>query len=684
VGKTRLALEVAAGELGRHPDGVWLVELAHVRNPDDVGLATCGPLGLAPGAGDGPDDIIALVAHYLAERRALLVVDNAEHVVEAVAHLVRAVLARCPAVRVLVTSRELLHVPGEAVFDVPPLTVPSDATTLFVERARAASLSFTTSPATVGFITQVCQQLEGIPLAIELAAARVRVMSVEQIAGRLGDRFRLLVDGTRAIVPERHRTLRAALDWSHDLLTTDEQAALRRLAVFPGRFDLDAAVAVIERTNPLPNGATADGLALVSRLVDKSLLVVEAGDDIRFRLLDSIRHYGAEKLAAAGEEAAARDCHRDVFLERCGPMWPLTTAQERHRGLADQDNLRAALEWAWRRRDAPAALRLAAYMAISWLLVGAQGVATMERVLAATPDRTDAARARLLTGLAIALEDTTEQDPARLQALLAEATDVASRADDPADAAAIELETAETYLAWGWVTEAKALAAGALATYERLGATLGIGWCHHSLGWIALADSDVTTARAEFEQALEGARSPGGEWALPHVLAALGPLLALDGDHRRGVERAREAVTAARAFGSPPLLAVTLARAAETAIIVDEPATPALVELLQLLLDLGTRRWAADALEMSAIVLARRRQVDDAATAMASATLLRQAANERAGGIRAIAADVRRAAEELGRALSPQACAEAAARAHRLSAEQAMAAAVEALAERSP
>ena len=255
--------------------------------------------------------------------------------------------------RVVVTSTELLHVAGEAVFDLPPLPLPeaerpsatSDATALFVDRARAASLSFTMSVATAGAVAQICRRLDGIPLAIELAAARVRVLSAEQIADRLDDRFGLLVDGPGSSC--RSAIARsAAIDWSHGLLTVAERAALRRLAIFPGRFDLEAGVAVIEGTRPLPGGA-GDGLALVSRLVDKSLLVVEAGDDIRFRLLDSIRQYAGEKLAAAGEEEAAHHCHRDVFVERSGPLWPLMTAHERHRGLADEGNLRAALEWAW-------------------------------------------------------------------------------------------------------------------------------------------------------------------------------------------------------------------------------------------------------------------------------------------------------------------------------------------------
>jgi predicted ATPase/DNA-binding SARP family transcriptional activator len=685
VGKTRLALEVAAVELDRRRDGVWLVELAPVRNPDDVPLTACRALGLVPRAGDDPDDTVALLANYLAERQALLVIDNAEHLVDAVANLVHEVLARCPTVRVVVTSTELLHVAGEAVFDLPPLPLPeaerpsatSDATALFVERARAASLSFTMSVATAGAVAQICRRLDGIPLAIELAAARVRVLSAEQIADRLDDRFGLLVDGARVIVPERHRTLRAAIDWSHGLLTVAERAALRRLAIFPGRFDLEAGVAVIEGTRPLPGGA-GDGLALVSRLVDKSLLVVEAGDDIRFRLLDSIRQYAGEKLAAAGEEEAAHHCHRDVFVERSGPLWPLMTAHERHRGLADEGNLRAALEWAWHERDIVAALHLTTHMTNTWLLVGAQGVAWMERVLDASRAIGDPARARLMCDLVLHLEDTTGHI-ARRQALLDDAAELAAHIDDPAESAALELSRAETLVTWGRLDEARSLAASALRTYDRLGLTLGICWCHHSLGWIAVAAGDVATARSEFELALECARTVGREWVLPHVLAALAPLMALAGDCSGGVATAAEAVDAARAFRSPPTLAMALTRAAETAIIADQPAAPLLVELLRLLLEVGMRRWAADALEMSAVVFVRCRAMQEAAEALAAATRLRLAANEPPGGVRTLAAEVCRTNDDLVAELAQDDLAAVAARAQSISAERAMTAAANAL-----
>ena len=417
---------------------------------------------------------------------------------------------------------------------------------------------------------------------------------------------------------------------------------------------------------------------MISRLVDKSLLVVDAGDDIRFRLLDSIRQYAGEKLVSAGEEEAAHHCHHDVFVERSRPLWPLMTAQERRRGLADEDNLRAALEWAWHERNILAALHLTTHMTNTWLLVGAQGVASMERALDASRAIVDPARARLMCDLVLHLEDTTGHI-ARRQALLDEAAELAALIDDPAESAALELARAETWVTWGRVDEARSLAASALRTYERLGLTLGICWCHHSLGWIAVAAADVATARSEFELALECARTVGRDWVLPHVLAALAPLMALAGDRRDGVATAAEAVDAARRFRSPPTVAMALVRAAETTIIADQPAAPLLVELLRLLLELGMRRWAADALEMSAVVFVRRRAMQEAAAALAAATLLRRAADEPPGGVRMLAAEVRRTNDDLVAELGQEDLAAVAARARAISAERAMAAAADAL-----
>jgi tetratricopeptide (TPR) repeat protein len=485
------------------------------------------------------------------------------------------------------------------------------------------------------------------------------MLSVDQIAERLDDCFHLLAGEASTGVPERHRTLRATLEWSYQLLAPAEQAALRRLAVFQGDFDLDAAVAVTEGRDGAPvEGGGPDGFTLIARLVDKSLVeVVRASDDVRYRLLEPIRQYAAGKLSDAGETALARSRHRDAFLARPKSLWPLMTSQERRRAYSDRENLRAALEWSWREGDVSAALRLTAIEAVSWMCPGdAQSREWLERVLAEPDPAVDPSRVRALTSLALSLHDSGQQEE-RVEQLLRQATALAERLGEAEEIAACSLTSVEIVLPCGRTEEARSLACAALALYERLGALAGVGWCHHSLGWIAAAEDDYVTARTQFERALDVARSDaGGEWLLPHALAALAPLVALLGEPRRAMCLAEEAVAFARPFVGRAVLAMALARAAEAAILADEHrrAEEMLDELLTLLLDLGTRRWAADALEMVGVVLERRGDHAVAASALGASEGLRAASGERRGGIRALAREIQRTTSRLRRTLGPQ------------------------------
>ncbi|WP_024935948.1 BTAD domain-containing putative transcriptional regulator [Actinomadura welshii] len=358
-GKTRLATQVAADLAGRYPGGVWLVELAVIDEPDEVVHAVAGVLGLRDGAGR--------LVEALSTDETLIVLDNCEHVVEAAARLVDGLLAACPGLRVLATSRERLGVDGEALCPVPPLDVPgpgedglaSASVELFAERAAAVRPGFTVRGDVVG---EICRRLDGLPLAIELAAARLRSMSPERLAARLDDRFRVLTGGPRTALP-RHRTLRAVVAWSWDLLPAGERRFAERLSVFPGTITPESAARV--------TGA-GRSLELLESLVDRSLLQVVDDSEPRFRMLETIREYGRERLA--DETGRVRAEHVRCFLElaeRAEPHLRGSGQLEWVRLLtAERDNLHTALQHAVDAGDAEPAVRLGAALATFWMIQG--------------------------------------------------------------------------------------------------------------------------------------------------------------------------------------------------------------------------------------------------------------------------------------------------------------------------
>jgi len=377
VGKTRLALQVAAEVAGRFPDGAWLVELAAVADPDAVVDAVAASLRVQPFPGRTLEDS---VLEYLATKRLLLVLDNCEHLLDAVAALVDAISRQCPQVTVLATSREGLALAGERIVAVPTLGLPTaggggdvwhaDAVQLFADRAAAAQRDFVLTDANAETVAVLCRRLDGIPLAIELAAARVRSMAPEDLVARLDQRFKLLTRGSRAAL-ERHQTLRSTIDWSYDLLDPTERSALQRLSVFAGGCDLDAAEAVLA-DDDLDAYDVDDVLA---QLVDKSLVVVDRDDaGVRYRLLETIRQYAAERLQADGDPGAVRRRHAEHFIavaDAAGPhlrSWDLKVWGDR---LApDTDNLRAVLDWSIETGSADHALRLVAPLCVRGAAIG--------------------------------------------------------------------------------------------------------------------------------------------------------------------------------------------------------------------------------------------------------------------------------------------------------------------------
>ncbi|MER7730932.1 BTAD domain-containing putative transcriptional regulator [Streptomyces erythrochromogenes] len=394
-GKTRLAVQSARPLLDRFPDGVWLVELAPLDAEADVAPAVLNALALREHGAAAGDPLDRLAA-ALRTRTALIVLDNCEHLVEAAAALADRLLGECPGLRILATSREPLGLTGEALWPVRPLALPPAdadaaqalsyaAVRLLNDRAAAARSGFAVTEETAAAVTRICRALDGMPLAIELAAARLRTMSAEQLAARLDDRFRVLTSGARS-APRQHRTLRAVVDWSWELLTEPERALLRRLAAFPGGATAEAAEEVCTG-GPVE---AYDVLDLVTSLADKSLLVTDG--DGRYRMLETIRAYGLERLAEAGEEEAVRRAHAAYFTGLARAADPYLRRSEQLQWLArltaEHDNLSAAVRGAIAAGDARAAVRLVAAAGWYWWLGGhkADGAQLAARALA-LPDR---------------------------------------------------------------------------------------------------------------------------------------------------------------------------------------------------------------------------------------------------------------------------------------------------------
>lgn len=407
-GKTRLACEVAVDVRASVPGGAWLVDLSAAVDGSAVALAVAGVLGV----GDDPfRPLLDRLADSLQSQELLVVLDNCEHLVSACAEVVGPLLSRCPGVRILATSREPLGIPGEVHVSVGPLTLPdegapvdaaarAEAVQLFIDRASLVRRDFALTAANAPAVGSVCRRLDGIPLAIELAAARLAVLSPQQIDQRLGDHFRVLADETSGR-PARHRTLEATIAWSEALLDAAERVLLRRLSVFSGGFSLDAAEAVCPG-GLLERPALLDHLA---RLVAKSLVVADtSGEEARYRILATIRQHAAERLDAAGEAPGVKASHARWFLDLAeraerdlgGPL------QETWLGrlAVEHDNLRAALAWAVDAGDGDVAQRLAGALVLFWRVRGhvREGREWLEAALAVPGDAATSVRAKALWG----------------------------------------------------------------------------------------------------------------------------------------------------------------------------------------------------------------------------------------------------------------------------------------------
>jgi predicted ATPase/DNA-binding SARP family transcriptional activator len=644
VGKTRLALEAARRATDHFRDGVWLVDLVPVRDPTLVADAVNGTLGLL--AGDRP--AIDVLCGHLADRSVLLVLDNCEHVVSGVRGVVGAVLARCPDVVVLATSREVLSVPGEALWSTPGLSMPqldpsgadellsSDAVGLFVERASTSQPGFALSDANAAAISRICHRLDGLPLALELAAARLRVLGARQLADRLDDRFKTLGSAAAGADPRR-RTLRAAMEWSWVLLSPPERAALARLSVFPAGFDLDAAEAVVS-----PDGG--DVLDLIARLVDTSLVIVEpgerAGTNVRYRLLETVRQFAAEQLGAEGSTDETERRHLDYFLSRC-EAW---RRQRRYwdedewvlSAYRDREDYAVALERALATGDRSSAAAIVGAQWPPWIFMGRMASLheRVERTMSPAPAVAVDVAVDSTLGLVCARWESGRRglqgDAVSLHEVFTEAEATLKRALRTAEVDGEPWVVARACMFLGQVIHWSGRAAEGVAWLRRArqlfaegghrGAIRAAGLCDYELGWAALTMGDVAEADALFASALANEERCGSETVLrAHALAGGAVAAAAVGDARRATRLAAEAVMIAGTLPSPGIEAMALCRAAEAAVLSGDVTGIAAAELLRAIRELGGVRWVARGLAVAALAAEARGYPEEAAAALASA-----------------------------------------------------------------
>ena len=641
-GKTRLALEVGSGLLEQFPKGVWLVELAPLSDPDLIiqTVATVFNVREAPGR-----PLLDSLIDYLKPRELLLVLDNCEHLIEASARLAGALLRGCPQLRILATSREPLGVAGEATYRVPPLSRPDpakriaadqlgefEAARLFVERAILGNPKFGVTDANAPAVAHVVSQLDGIPLAIELAAARIKVLSVEQIAARLDDRFRLLTGGARTGLPH-HQTLRATIDWSHDLLSEPERVLFRRFSVFAGGFSLEAAEAV---------GAGGeidemDVLDLVARLVDRSLLITEeVTGDVRYRMLETIRAYSREKLSAAGEEAAVRERHLRWYVDLVEEAEPALQGPEQVTWLdrleLEHDNLRAALEWC---RDAggdkEAGVRLAGALHRFWARRGylSEGREWLETAITRCPDVSPPARAQALYGAALLAFD--QGDYARAQARAEESLSLHRALGDDLGAAlslnvlgSVARNRGEYGLALKLLEEGEAVS-------RQGGHTWALAEALNSIGLTARRQRDHERARRLFEEGLALWRQLGDKWGLAGVLGHIGVVARFTGDYERARALHEESLALRRELGDRRNIAAALSSLGTVALLQGDygQARSLFEESLVLCRELGDKLNVAAALGNLGVVATHQGEYDRAAELYEESLVLYQELGDR-------------------------------------------------------
>jgi predicted ATPase/predicted negative regulator of RcsB-dependent stress response len=586
IGKTRLSLETAHPLLNPFPDGVWFVELAPVSDPALVPQIVVNTLGLLDQANRTPHNILT---DFLQSKHALLILDNCEHLIQACAQLADVLLRSCPDLHVLATSREALNVAGEALYLVPTLTIPdsvhatldtlskSEAAQLFLARAQSAWTGFALTQENAPAIAQICRHLDGIPLALELAAARVKLLTVEEIAVRLNDSFRLLTNGARTALP-RHQTLQAMIDWSHDLLSGPERVLLRRVSVFTGGWTLDAAEGVAgdkwDETignAPAVHGPQAmDFLDLLASLVNKSLITAETrpGQETRYAMLETIRQYASEKLLQAGEGELLRKRHVAYYVDLAERAEPNLRARDMVLWLdrleMEHENIRSALEWALE-GDIEAELRLANALLWFWHIRGHknEGVEWLERALSIeamdqdgqprTPRRAGIrGKALNASGSLMVMNQEIARAAVRLEESLALFKELG-----PSGKQGMAYALLRSALLPSARDQTKEMLLQSLAWFREIGDTFGVAETLLQLSG-AVQNEDHEQAVLFAEEKLALSRETGDQDGIASALSSLADLALARDDYQKAIPLYEESLAAFRTVKNLAALSMTL------------------------------------------------------------------------------------------------------------------------------
>ncbi len=587
VGKTRLALRIAGMHQRAFPDGVWLVELDKLHDPALIAQTVARTLGIVGKSGTGP---IETLIEYVAGRRLLLILDNCEHLVDAVAKLTNSLLRASPYLYVLATSREALGIDGEFAIAVPPLSAPDPAQTielplpdtceavaLFVARAAMVVPGFTISPENRVAIAEICHRLDGLPLAIELAVSWLRTLSPQQLRDRLKDRLNLLRRGPRA-GPVRHQTLWNSIGWSYDLCTQPERRLWARLSVFAGAFDLDAATDVCADSDSGP----MEVVELTASLLDKSILIREEDHGVeRYRLLDSVRAYGAERLREMGQEATLRRRHRDRYAQsiRWADADWLGSLKPDWFNRIDREHpdIRAALEFSLTEPDeARAALAMAGALHPYWVLRGltSEGRYWLDRALARD---TGASAEAVVAAWTSAILAALQGDLTAANAAVARTDAIATELGDRWSRAIALLAEGAVAVHSGDLERARACHVVALASFQALGDR---NWSTLSLTGQATVRAflgEHAEAAALYEQVLTVSEHRDEAWLRPHTLWILGIALWKQGEPDRAAERIERGLRLTRQTGDAMRSAWCLEALAWIAASRDQPRRAAVL-----------------------------------------------------------------------------------------------------------
>lgn len=558
VGKTRLAIQTAHDSVKKFKDGVFWVGLVGLSDENLIPQEIAQSFNVREVSNE---PLIETLKTYLKPKEVLLVIDNCEHLIRGCAQYAEQLLVACPKLKILATSIEVLGLFSETTWQVPSLPLPGVQTSLspqelqefasielFDERASSARSGFALDERNASSVAQICRRLDGIPLAIELAAARIKVLSVDEIAARLNDRFSLLSAGSRTAIP-RHQTLRAAIDWSYDLLTEPERVLLRRLAVFAGGFTLEAAEAVCS----LGELKQTDILDLLGRLVDKSLVIVEADSEInetRYRLLETIRQYALEKLVEKGEAPAVRDKHLEFYLGLAEKSEPNIFGGESaiwfKRLDKELDNIRAAVEWSTNSGKANMALRIAGSLVYFWfahgLVVSEWHDQVQQALLRPEGKERTLARAKALNG--IGLMYWADVYPIDRRPELEEALSIGRELGDQWNTATALRNLGQIENIKGNYLEARTLLEQSLVIWREMGSDgrMGGAWTLNFLGDVALIHYEAEWARSLFEEAIAILREPGDINFLGYSIRRLGQLSWQEGNYKAAFALCKESL----------------------------------------------------------------------------------------------------------------------------------------------